>query len=72
MGKTTFINDLVYFTTRVPDTSDTSQTQTTRVCHECGTSATRMKRVKICDFESDTSKNTFSHPYISYIANERL
>ena len=30
---------LVYFTTRVPDTSDTSAT---RVSHECDTSATRV------------------------------
>ena len=54
------VDDLVYFTTRVPDTSDTSPTWTTRVrqeCntsemqatwvgHKCNTSATRMTRVQ--------------------------
>ena len=32
-------------------------------------SVTRMKN---SDFDNDTSENIFSHPYISYIANERL
>ena len=31
------------------------------------TSATRVKNI---DFNNDTSENIFSHPYISYIANE--
>ena len=29
-------------------------------------------RVKNFDFDNNTSENIFSHPYISYIANERL
>ena len=33
------------------------------------TSATRVKNL---DFDNDTSKNIFSYPYISYMANERL
>ena len=53
-----FIVNLLYFTTRVPDTSDTSATRTTRV--------------KNFDFDNDTSENIFSHPCISYMANERL
>ena len=79
------ISDLVYFTTRVPDTSDTSATRTARVQHErheCDTSATRARRVrhecyratrvKILDFDNSKSENIFSHPYISYMANKRL
>ena len=64
--------DLVYFTTRVPDTSDTSVTRTTQVRHErheCETSATCVKNF---DFHNETSENTFSYPYISYMENERL
>ena len=57
--------DLVYFTTRVPDMNDTSATRTTRVLHE----GHEWKRF---DFDNDTSENIFSHPYISYIADERL
>ena len=66
------MSDLVYFITRVPDTSDTIVTQSTREQHEwhgCHTSATR---VKSFDFDNDTSENMFSHPYISYMTNERL
>ena len=29
-------------------------------------------RVKNFDFDNDTSKNIFSHPYIYYMASERL
>ena len=29
-------------------------------------------RVKNFDFDNDTGKNIFSHPYIYYIASERL
>ena len=28
--------------------------------------------MKSFDFDNDTSENIFSHPYISYMANERL
>ena len=80
---------LVYFVTRVPDTSDTndrSATQTTRVQHEwdtsdtsatqkrheCYTNDTSATRVRNFDFDNDMSENKFSHPYISYMANERL
>ena len=31
-----------------------------------------MTRVNKFDFDNDTSEIIFSHPYISYIANERL
>ena len=58
--------DLVYFTTRVSDTSDTSATRLTRMEHECDTSDTNF------DFDSNTSESIFSHPSISYMANERL
>ena len=42
---------------------DTSATRTTRVLHE---------RVINFDFDNDTSKNIFSHPYIYYMASKRL
>ena len=51
------------------DTSDTSATQATRVQQKCDTSGTQVKNF---DFDNDTSKNIFSHPYIYYMASERL
>ena len=62
------------------DTNDTSATRVThdwntsatRVTHECNTSDTSATRVKNFDFDNETSENIFSHPYISYIANEIL
>ena len=33
---------------------------------------TSLARVKNFDFDNDMSENIFSHPYISYIVNERL
>ena len=59
------LKDLVYFIIRVPDTTDTS---VTRVLLN-DTSATRVKNF---DLNNDISENVFSHPYISYMANERL
>ena len=63
------MNDLAYFKTLVPDTSDTSAR---RVRHECYTNNTSATRVKNFDFDNDTSENTFLHLCISYMANERL
>ena len=40
--------------------------------HECYTNDTSATQVKNFDFDNDTSENIFSHPYISFIANERL
>ena len=40
--------------------------------HECYTNGTTGTRVKNFDFDNDTSKNIFSHPYIYYMASERL
>ena len=51
------------------DTSDTSATQ---VRHKRYTNNTSATWVKIFDFDSDTSKNIFLHPYIYYMASERL
>ena len=53
----------------MPDTSDTSATQ---VRHECYTNDASATRVKNFDFDNDTSKNIFAHPYIYYLAKERL
>ena len=47
--------DLVYFTKRVPGTSDTSATRTTRVRHECDMNAKRMARLRHECYTSDTS-----------------
>ena len=55
------------------DTSVTRVLHERRVRNECytndNTSAIREENV---DFDNDTSKHIFSHPYISYMANERL
>ena len=51
---------------------DTSATRATGVRRECNTNDTSATRVKNFDFDNDTSENIFSHPYISYMANERL
>ena len=55
---------------------DTSTTRVLHEPHECDTSATQTTRsatrVKKFDFDNDTSKNIFSHPYIYYMASERL
>ena len=49
-------------------------TSATRVRHACDTSATRTSatQVKNFDFDSDTNKNMFSRPNISYMVTERL
>ena len=48
------------------DTSDTIATQELQERRECYTSDTSATRVGNFDFDKDTSKNIFSHPYISY------
>ena len=47
-------------------------TLATRVRRECYTKYTSATLVKNVDFDNDTSKNIFSHPYIYYMASERL
>ena len=47
-------------------------TRTTLVRHECYTNDTSVKWMKKSDFHNDTNKNTFSHPYIYYLASEKL
>ena len=58
--------------TRVRQKYITSATRTTQVRHESYTNDTSVTRVKNFDFDSDTSKNMFIHPYIYYMARERL
>ena len=58
--------------TRMRQKCNTSATLTTRVLHECYTNDTSATRVKNFDFDSYTSKNIFLHPYIYYMASERL
>ena len=67
--KFTKIEDLVYFTTQVPDTSDTN---VTLVWHEFNINDTSATQVRNFDFDNDTSENIFSQPYTSYMTNERL
>ena len=59
--------DPVYFTTRVPDTSETSETRTTRVRHKCNTSETRATRVL---HEFDTSATRVLHERYKYYTND--
>ena len=40
--------------------------------HECDANDAIATRVKNFDFDNETSENMFPHPYISYMANERL
>ena len=51
---------------------NTSATLTTRVRHGCYTNDTSKTRVKNFDFDNNTGKNIFLHPYIYYMASERL
>ena len=44
----------------------------TQVRNECHTNNTNATRVKNFDFYNYTGKNIFSHPYINYMASERL
>ena len=53
----------------MPDTSDKIAT---RLWHKCYMNDASAKRVKKIDFDNGTSKNIFSHPYIYYMASERL
>ena len=46
-------------------TNDMSATRVLHERHECDTSEN-------VDFDNDTGKNVFSHPYIYYMARERL
>ena len=49
-----------------------SNTSPTQVQHECYTNDTSATPLKNFDFDNDMSKNIFSHPYIYYMASERL
>ena len=49
-----------------------SATQMTQMQHKCYNNSTSMEQVKNFDFNNEMSKNTLPHPYISYVANERL
>ena len=71
---THFRSSLIYDTsaTRVWKKRDASATRATRVRHEWYTNDTSATRVKNFDFDNDTGKNLFSHPYIYYMASERL
>ena len=54
------------------NTSDKSEIRATRVRHKCYTNNTSTKREKNFHFDNETSESIFSHPYVSYMTNERL
>ena len=57
------------------NTSETKRHECNSSAHKCYTndmSPTRTTRAKNFDFDNYTSENIFSHPCISYMANERL
>ena len=56
----------------MPYTCDTSVTRVRHKQHGCEMNDTIVTRVKNFDFDNDTSENIFSHPYTSYMANERM
>ena len=49
---------------------DTKATRVLHERHECDTKDTSATRVT--DFDNDTGKNIFSHPYIYYMVSKRL
>ena len=51
---------------------NTRATQMRHKRHECYTKDASATRVKDLNFDNDASENTFSYPYIVYMANERL
>ena len=51
---------------------DTSATRVLHERHECYTNDTSATQVKNVDFDNDTMENIFSHPYISYMTNEKI
>ena len=55
-----------------PHKYDTSATRTAQMRHECYTNNTSAKRVKDSHFDNNKNENIFSHPYIYYMASERL
>ena len=59
-------------TTRVQHERHECSTSETLVQRECHTSDTTATRVKNFVFDNGTSENMSSHPYIYYMANERL
>ena len=56
----------------MPDTSAKLVIRVRHERHQCYTNDASAIRVKNFDFDSYTSKNLFLHPYIYYMANERL
>ena len=56
----------------MPHKSDTTTIRATGLRYEFDTDDTIATRVKNFDFDKDTSAKIFLHPYMSYIANERL
>ena len=58
--------------TRVQHKCDTSATLTTRVRNESYTNDPSATQVKNFDFDNDMILNIFAHPYIYYMASQRL
>ena len=51
---------------------DTSATRVLHERHESYTNDTSATQVKNVDFDNNTIENIFSHPYISYMTNEKI
>ena len=58
--------------TRLRHEWDTSKTSAIQVRHECYTNGMSSTQVKKFDFDSDTSKNICLHPFVYYMASERI
>ena len=58
--------------TRVRHKQHECDTSATQVRYECYMNDTSATRVKNFDFDNDTRKNIFLHPYIYFMASERL
>ena len=65
-------NTSVTLVTRVRHEQHEWDTSATHARHECYTNNTSATRLEDFDFDNDTGKNIFPHPYIYYMANERL
>ena len=67
-----FFRSILIYNTSARYEPDRCDTSATWMRHKWDMSDTSAKRFKNSDFDNDTNEDIFSHPYISYMANERL
>ena len=65
-------NTSAILATRVRHERHECDTSATQVRHKCYTNDTSATRVKSFDFDTNTRRNIFLHPYIYYTTSERL